>query len=407
MITDYLQLALKSIRNRQLRSWLTLIGIFIGVAAVVALISLGQGMKQAITEEFSSFGVDKVIIQGKSSGFGPPGTLSAGKVTEDDLKLVRQVKGVEFAAGRILESATIEFESELQARPVVSLPNNARDASLIIEANNYELKAGRMLKPSDTNKVVVGYNYGYGKMFEKQVFVGSKLLVNGEPFEVIGILDKLGDPYRDNAVLMNQEMVQEFFDRDEKELSIVVAQIQKGQEIDDVVEEISRAMRKDRGQKEGKEDFEIQTSQQFLESFLAIIGIVSAVVIGIAAISIIVGCVGIMNTMYTAVLERTKEIGIMKATGARNEQVMILFLSESGMLGMAGGAIGVAIGIAIGKAVELVAMQALGSELLKAYLPWYLILGALGFSFVIGAISGVLPAMQASRLRPAEALRYE
>ncbi|MBI3033576.1 ABC transporter permease [Candidatus Woesearchaeota archaeon] len=406
MIRDYLSLALNSIRSRRLRSWLTMIGIFIGVASVVALISLGQGLQEAINSEFASFGIDKVIIQGKSAGFGAPGTFSAGKVTEDDLKLIKKVSGVENAAGRIIKTATIEFGNEQQARAVSSLPNDNREASLIIDANNFKLKDGRMLKSSDRNKVVLGYDYAYGKLFSKKVYVGNRILINGKQFEVVGILERLGDPFRDKAVLMNQDALQDLYGSS-REFNALVAQAKKGEDINKVAEDIAKAMRKDRSQKEGREDFEIQTPQQFLNSFNVIFGIVQAVVIGIAGISILVGSIGIMNTMYTAVIERTREIGIMKATGARNEHILSLFLAESGMLGMAGGAIGVALGMGIGKLVEFSAQKALGSSLLQAYFPWYLIAGSLLFSFIIGAVSGVLPAMQASRLKPADALRYE
>ena len=406
MIQDYFWLAFRSIRNRRMRSWLTMIGIFIGVAAVVALISLGQGLQDSISAQFATIGIDKVIIQGKSGGFGPPGSFSAGKITDDDVKLVKKVSGVEMASGRLIKTATLVFDNEQQIRAVVSLPNNDREAELIKSANNYKLKAGRMLKSSDKDKVVLGYNYGYGKLFTKPVLAGNKVMINGKKFEVIGILAKLGDPFRDAAAIMNQDAMNELFNAD-RELSTIVAQAKKGQDINKVTGDIEKAMRKDRGQKEGKEDFEIQTPQQFLQTFTTIISIVQAVVIGIAAISILVGAVGIMNTMYTSVIERTKEIGIMKATGARNEHILMLFLTESGMLGLAGGAIGVAIGVSIGKLVQFGAEKALGSPLIQASFPLYLILGALLFSFIIGAASGALPAMQASRLKPVDALRYE
>ena len=113
-----------------------------------------------------------------------------------------------------------------------------------------------------------------------------------------------------------------------------------------------------------------------------------------------------MNTMYTAVLERTREIGVMKAIGAKNSDVMLIFLIESGMLGLVGGLIGILIGIGISKTVEIIASKFIGG-LLKAYFPWYLIAGALIFSFLIGTISGVMPAMQASKMKPVDALRYE
>ena len=113
-----------------------------------------------------------------------------------------------------------------------------------------------------------------------------------------------------------------------------------------------------------------------------------------------------MNTMYTAVLQRTNEIGVMKAIGARNSDILYLFLIESGFLGLVGGAVGILIGMGMSKLIEIVAAQA-NFGILKAYFPWYLIVGALAFSFIIGSIAGVWPAMQASRLKPVDALRYE
>jgi len=144
-----------------------------------------------------------------------------------------------------------------------------------------------------------------------------------------------------------------------------------------------------------------------LKSFQNIFGVIQAVLVGIAGISLIVGGIGIMNTMYTAVIERTKEIGTMKAVGARNSHILLIFLFESGLLGLVGGAIGIVIGYGLGKGAQYMATIGLGTDLLRAYFPWYLILGALVFSFLIGTLSGILPALQAAKLKPAEALRRE
>jgi putative ABC transport system permease protein len=111
--------------------------------------------------------------------------------------------------------------------------------------------------------------------------------------------------------------------------------------------------------------------------------------------------------MYTAVIERTKEIGVMKSVGAQNKDILFIFLIESGMLGLSGGIIGIAIGIGLSKLVEVMASIFLGTTLIKAYFPWYLILGSLAFSLIVGALSGLLPAKQASALKPVDALRYE
>ena len=172
-------------------------------------------------------------------------------------------------------------------------------------------------------------------------------------------------------------------------------------------EKIEKALRKSRNVEEGQEDFSVQTTEELMETYNDILNIVNIVLIGIAAISLLVGGIGIMNTMYTAVIERTKEIGIMKAIGARNSSIMILFVIESGILGALGGAIGVAIGMAFSKLVEVIATAALQTALLQAYFPWYLIVGSLAFAFIVGTISGLLPARQAALLKPVDALRYE
>jgi putative ABC transport system permease protein len=140
---------------------------------------------------------------------------------------------------------------------------------------------------------------------------------------------------------------------------------------------------------------------------LKIFDIIQTVLIGIAAISLIVGAVGIMNTMYTSVLERTRDIGIMKAIGARNSDILKMFLIESGLLGLVGGAIGIAIGLGIAKTAEVIGGAALGTDYLQAAIPAWLVIGALLFAFVLGSASGLLPAKQASEMNPVDALREE
>ncbi len=143
-----------------------------------------------------------------------------------------------------------------------------------------------------------------------------------------------------------------------------------------------------------------------MESFQVILNIIQIFLIGIAAISLVVGGIGIMNTMYTSVLERTKEIGIMKSIGAKNSDILIIFLIESGILGLIGGLIGIILGMSFSKLIELGAKLA-GYGMIQVSFPLLLILGTLLFSFLIGTISGVLPARQASKLKPVDALRYE
>jgi len=380
-----------------------MLGIFIGVSLVVALVSLGQGMQNAINTQFASVGVDKIIIQPTSPGFGPPGQDAAGNLTEKDLKIVEQTPGIKAAAGRILLSAKIEFNKEIKVNFVASMPKEQAARALLEESQNMKIQKGRMLKQGDSGKAVIGDNYATKKIFDKNIQLGSKITVEGKQFEVIGILKKDGNPMRDELVMLNEEDVNEISSKED--YSAIFAQVQEGSDINLVAEKLTRSLRRRKGQKEGFEDFEVQTSQEMIESFNNILSIIQIFVIGIAAISIIVGGIGIMNTMYTSVLERTKEIGVMKAIGARNRDIMGLFLIESGMLGVTGGLIGLAIGIGFSLIVEFGAKAALGTNLISAQFPLYLIIGTLIFSFIIGAISGVLPAMQASRMKPVDALR--
>ncbi|MEM4247201.1 MAG: ABC transporter permease [Candidatus Woesearchaeota archaeon] len=404
MLKDYLIIAFGSMRKRFLRTSLTMLGIFIGIAAVVSLISLGQGMQAAINAQFASIGTDKIIIQGATAGFGPPGSNTAGIIDKHDLDIVKRTSGVKRAAGRLLRTVTGEFEGESDNILALSMPEEPEDRALAEEANNLRVEQGRMLKPDDRKKAVVGNNIWNSKKFSKKMTIGSKLLLNGEKFEIIGLMPKIATNV-DMVVLINEDDAREIMNEDEQ-FSMIAAQVAPGEVPSRVADRISRAMRKDRHQKEGFEDFTIKTSEEVIKSVNTILGVVQAILVGIALISLLVGGIGIMNTMYTAVLERKKDIGIMKAIGARNRDVMLIFLLESGLLGMAGGAVGILIGMGLSKTVEIIATGIIGN-LLKASFPWYLIVGALAFSFLVGMISGVLPARQASRLPPVEALRGE
>jgi putative ABC transport system permease protein len=208
----------------------------------------------------------------------------------------------------------------------------------------------------------------------------------------------------DSAILMSESVMRELTNSPD-EYSLIVAQVVSENRIDAAKESIEKNLRSSRGVRERKEDFLVQTPGSLLDTFNTIIGGITAVLVGIAAISLVVGGIGIMNTMYTAVLERTREIGIMKAVGATNRAVMTIFLTESGLLGLAGGAIGVLLGWGLSQLVVFAGTAALGPGILSADISLPLVAGALAFSFLVGAIAGALPAYEASRLPPVEALR--
>src|SRR3989344_8801815 len=179
LVKDAFKLSFMSLRQRTTRTWLTMIGIFIGIAAVVALISLGQGMKDAINGAFATIGTDKVILQAQSAGFGPPGTDVAGKITERDLALVEHVPGVRRVAGRTLQGVNVEFADKVQTIFMADLPQDEESRDLILESFQLKVKEGRQLKSVDRGNVIVGYDL-YGKdIFPKQARVNSRILLNG------------------------------------------------------------------------------------------------------------------------------------------------------------------------------------------------------------------------------------
>ncbi|MFH1174474.1 MAG: ABC transporter permease [archaeon] len=401
---DYLRLASGNLLHKRLRSWLTMIGIFIGIATVVALISLGQGMKQAISQQFLSLGTDKLIVTAASTGFAPPGSLAAGKLTTHDVSIIDHVSGVNIVTGRLLRSVKLEYDHVVRYQYAVSTPKDKKAFDLVTEANKYVIGKGRWYRLGE-KALVVGS--GFAKdVFDADIHVGTKVDVQGQAFTVVGILESSGNPERDDALAIDEEVMRELLNIRET-YDMVAVSVNQGEDMNKVSEDIQRAMRKDRNQKLGQEDFVVQTPQQLIETFNTILDVVNGVLIGIAAISLIVGGVGITNTMYTSVLQRTRDIGVMKAIGARRRDILAIFLTEAGLLGMLGGAIGIALGIGFAKLVEIIAASALGSGIIQVYFPWYLVLGALLFSFGIGCVAGITPALQAAKMHPVDALRYE
>lgn len=401
---SYLLLAFNNLRRRKLRAWLTILGIFIGIAAVVSLISLGQGLQGFIDEQFEQVGGNTILVQPKT--IGPPGSASGEDLVlnEDDLEAIRDVLGVEDAEGALSKTGVIRNDDEQEVVLVNGV--NERYLEVFGDIEALEPIEGRQIKDTDTSKAVVGYNHMFGNLWNEEVRLGDEIEIRGKEFKVVGVLRSQGNAFDDNSVWIQKERFTELFQTGSDE-GVIVVKTQEGFDPEEVAENIKEALRDEKDQEKGQETFTVQTSAQLLETFTNIFAVVQAILVGIAAISLLVGGIGIMNTMYTSVLERTKEIGTMKAVGAKNSDILWIFLFESGLLGLVGGTIGILLGIGIGKSVEYIATVQLGTPFLQAIFGWQLIFGALAFSFIIGTLSGILPAMQAARLKPADALRYE
>ena len=405
MLKDYFIISIKNLRNRKLRSWLTMIGIIIGITAVVSLISLGQGLEVAISSQFGDIGTDKLALQA-SGGFGPPGTDVVKPLTKDHLEKVKNVNGIKNVAGRLLRSGKLEHDGHVGFGMAATM-SEGDGRKLIESALNLEAEKGRLLRDGDSKKVALGNNFGEENAgFGKQIGVDSKVLIQEEEFQVVGILKKVGSFIIDNLVLVEEDDLREILDIDDEDYDIIVMQVNQNADIGVVQENVEKLMRKERDVKKGEEDFAVQTPQAILGQVNSTLFAVQLFVYIIAAISIIVGGIGIMNTMFTSVLERTKQIGIMKSIGARNSTIFSLFFIESGLIGSVGGIIGAVFGIIIAMSFAFVGRLVLGSELIMAEVSIWLVLGSIFGAFLLGSVFGVIPAINASKLHPVDALRH-
>ena len=404
MIWDYFLLALSNLKHRGLRSWLTMLGIFIGIVAVVSLISMGQGLQTAITGQFSSLSADMLTIQNSGTGFGPPGSTAVRKLTSHDLELIESARGVAQAVSRLIRIVYFEYNDVRVYRYVVSMPMDQKQIDFIHNSFGFKAESGKLLKETDKGKVVLGNNFANELEIEKEIRNGVSVTIQGKKFEVVGVLKKSSTFQVNFAVMMLEDDLKELLKIGD-EIDIIAAQVTDKNRIEEVGKEIERKLRRDRNEKIGEEDFSVQTPVKALGAVNLVLNIVNIIVIGIAAISLFVGGIGITNSMFTSVLERTKEIGIMKAVGARNKDILLIFLIESGLLGFVGGVVGALIGLGFAFTASFIANQALGATLLEVSISYPLLFAAIAFSLVIGLISGIVPAIQASKLKPTEALR--
>ena len=404
MNLDYLILALKNLKHRGIRSWLTLLGIFIGVTAVVALIGLGSGLQAAVGAQFGVSSTQVLTVQaGGLNSFGPPGSGAVNKLTTDDVDAIERLSSVEIAIPRIISSGKMEFNDVVDFGLVASVPDGVKRKTAY-EVLDSKAEAGRLLKDGDVNKVVLGYNFwSSDDIFGERIVTGKTVLIQDEKFIVVGILEKTGSLVFDNVVMMNEAPLRDLMDYGD-DVDVIAVKARSEDVMDRAKEDIEKLMRKRRDVKIGEEDFEVSTPEAMMETVNSILGGVQAFIIIIASISILVGALGIVNTMTTSVLERRKEIGIMKAIGGTNGQIFMQFFFESGMLGLIGGLIGVIIGTLISVGGVIGINSFIGSELSPS-VDFMLIGGALLGSFLIGAVAGIAPAMNAAKQNPVEALR--
>lgn len=398
MFQDYVSLAYKNIKNRKIRSFLTVLGIIISVMVIVTLLMISTGLQTAIEEQFSKIGANRVYITVPG---GAPGTREG--LTEDDVETLEKIKEVKMVTPYLFEQKTeMEYKNKKRFSNVLGWPT--KDSREREKDYDMTFQAGRSFRDNEHHVAILGSLAAKELFFKKTdrrtLRVNNRIDINGVSFKIIGIYNSVGNREDDSQVYIPIDDAREIFDKPES-VSFIEATLKDGVNVYRAKEKMERTLER----KRDNDDFEIMTPEQILQFLNTALTLVKAILISIAAISLVVGAIGIMNSMYTAVMERTKEIGIMKSMGATNKQILYLFLVEAALIGLFGGIIGVFLGNLISFGISGMALAA-GYALLKVKVDIVFIAIGLIFAFVVGAFSGALPARQAATLTPVDALRW-
>ncbi len=398
---EIIKYSLKNLWKRKGRSFLTILSIFAGIATIFIFISFGLGLYNYIGEIASGSSADKVIIQAK--GMSAPGLDTTFKLTDKDLEAIEKTLGVFEAVGSYTKAAEVKQDKKTIYTYLISIDPKK---PIVLDLSNIKVEVGRGLKSTDIGKVVLGYNYQIpNKIFPKSYEINEKIKVGGKDLDIIGFVESVGSPQDDAQIYVINDEVKELYSNESLSYGWIVARVDKS-DINNIVDRIEKNLRKERNLEEGKEDFYVQSFQDLIDTYSGVLNIVIGFIIMIALISVVVSAINTTNTMVTSVLERTKEIGIMKAIGARDLEIFGLFLFESSFLGFVAGAIGVILGFIVTSITSLV-LDSLGWGFLKPAYPMELFIGCILFAVLTGALSGAIPAYRAAKIRPADTLRYE
>ena len=413
-----LKLAVNILVHSKLRSWLTIIGIVIGIAAVVAIVSIGAGMQQNVESRLGGLGADIITISpggGRASaGFrGPPGheqgstatVTTAENLTKKDVLVLQAVGGIEYIQGTVSGRGEMYYLGE---KATISI--DGVDPLVWKEMTTSELESGRFLGPSDYNVVVVGSRIAKNT-FKQPLTLNRMITIEEKAFKVVGILKESGGfGGDDNKIIMPIKAARDTLeDVGSDEFDSITLKVANTDDVDQIMEEADKKLMISRHLTEKGKDFSIRSAKSTQETMSDITQTMTLFLGAIAAVSLLVGAVGIANTMFTSVLEKTKEIGIMKSIGAKNRDIMMIFLLNSAIVGLVGGLLGICLGTGIASLLPLLGMKmmGMGREGMTTAVTPMLLIYALLISIGIGMVAGVIPAYRASKLKPVDALRYE
>jgi len=405
-VTEGARAALGSIRAHSFRSFLTTLGIVIGVASVIAMVSIIQGLSFMITEQFQGLGSNSVTVQSYTSLEHAMQGRRA-RLTQQDFDLIRyRVDGLESITPIMYiqnGQSQVRYGSQATTAQILGTTHTFQ------RVGQYFSQHGRFISDSDDDTrrrvAVIGATVRDDLSLPDNP-VDEFISINGEWLKVIGLLEPKGEILgqdQDNRVLIPFSTMSSLQGNQRSPDIQIQLAIRDLSEFENIRQTITRLLRAAHNLgTDDEDDFRVQTAEQLQDTFLSILNNVTVVMGGIVSISLLVGGIGIMNIMLVSVTERTREIGICKAIGAKRHHILLQFLLEALVLCLLGGLVGLAIGYGLG---ALAASFIPGFP--AAYTPWWAVALALGFSGLVGVVFGILPAAKAANLDPISSLRYE
>ncbi len=393
-LKELLTLAATSLKANALRSLLTTLGVIIGVFAVIVLVSLGTGLQSYITNQISGLGSNLIfVIPGKVGGQQGPGD-AVNKLSFPLAEYLQvRLKNIAKTTPYISKITTVKYSSKTNKNTQI-----VGTGAIYPEIIKTELEKGSFFtqaQEASGGKVAVIGQTVVKNLFQTKNPIGKKISISGSRFTVIGISSAKGSVFgqdQDNTIIIPLSTARKLFGA--PTVSTIYIAAKEPEQVNAVIARAKSIL----SSRLEEDDFTLMTQEQTLSTITNITGILTVALGGIAAISLVVGGIGVMNIMLISVTERTKEIGLRKALGARREDILKQFLLEAVMLSLGGGVIGIALGL--GASFILAA-------LFVSQVTWWSVALAFAFSVVVGVVFGIAPAIRASRLSPIEALRYE